>query len=41
MNYELEQQLLSFGEKVKVLEPAELRERIKERLAEAMRNYEE
>ena len=41
LNYELEQLLLSFGEKVKVLEPAELKERIKERLAGAMKNYEE
>ena len=41
LNYELEQQLLSFGEKVKVLEPAELKERIKERLAGAMKNCEE
>ena len=39
LNYELEQQLLSFGEKVKVLEPAELKERIKERLAGAITNY--
>ena len=41
LNYELEQQLLSFGEKVKVLEPGELKERIKERLTGAMKNYEE
>lgn len=39
LNYELEQQILSFGEKVKVLEPAELKERIKERLAGAITNY--
>ena len=39
LNYELEQQLLSFGEKVKVLEPAELKERIKQRLLEAANNY--
>jgi len=39
LNYELEQLLLSFGEKVKVLEPVELKERIKERLAGAITNY--
>ena len=39
LNYELEQQILSFGEKVKVLEPAELKERIKQRLMEAANNY--
>ena len=39
LNYELEQQILSFGEKVKVLEPVELKERIKERLTEATNNY--
>ena len=39
LNYELEQQILSFGEKVKVLEPEELKERIKERLAGAITNY--
>lgn len=39
LNYELEQLLLSFGEKVKVLEPAELKDRIKQRLTEAAKNY--
>ena len=39
LNYELEQLLLSFGEKVKVLEPVELRDRIKQRLTEAAKNY--
>jgi len=39
LNYELEQLLLSFGEKVKVLEPLELKERIKHRLSEAANNY--
>ena len=39
LNYELEQLLLSFGEKVKVLEPVELKERIKQRLTEAAKNY--
>ena len=39
LNYELEQQILSFGEKVKVLEPVELKERIKERLVGAITNY--
>lgn len=41
LNYELEQLLLSFGEKVKVLEPQELKERIKQRLTEAAGNYSE
>ena len=39
LNYELEQLLLSFGEKVKVLEPVELKDRIKQRLTEAANNY--
>ena len=39
LNYELEQLLLSFGEKVKVLEPQALKERIKHRLSEAANNY--
>jgi predicted DNA-binding transcriptional regulator YafY len=39
INYELEQLLLSFGEKVKVLEPVELKERIKQRLTDAANNY--
>ena len=39
LNYEMEQLLLSFGEKVKVLEPVELRDRIKKRLTEAAKNY--
>lgn len=39
LNYELEQLLLSFGEKVIVLEPVELKERIKQRLTEAAKNY--
>ena len=39
LNYELEQLLLSFGEKVKVLEPAELKDKIKQRLTEAAKNY--
>lgn len=32
LNYELESQLLSHGEKIEVIEPVELRERIKERI---------
>lgn len=39
LNYELEQLLLSFGEKVKVLEPVELKDKIKQRLTEAAKNY--
>ena len=38
-NYELEMTLLSFGEKVKVLSPTYLRERIKQRLAKAINEY--
>lgn len=39
LNYELEQQILSFGENMKVLEPMELKERMKQRLSEAVNNY--
>jgi predicted DNA-binding transcriptional regulator YafY len=39
LNYELEQLLLSFGEKVKVLFPDELREKIKERIRKSLENY--
>ena len=39
LNYELEQQLLSFGEKVKVLEPKELHDRIKERITQTLSLY--
>ncbi len=39
LNYELEQQILSFGENMKVLEPVELKERIKQRLGGAILNY--
>ena len=39
LNYELEQLLLSFGEKVKVLAPQELKDKIKQRLVEATNNY--
>ena len=41
LNYELEQQILSFGENMKVIEPVELKERIKKRLDNAILNYEE
>ena len=41
LNYELEQQILSFGENMKVIEPEELKERIKQRLEGAILNYEE
>ena len=41
LNYELEQLLLSFGEKVTVLAPQELKDKIKQRLAEAINNYSE
>ena len=39
LNYELEQQILSFGENMKVIEPVELKERMKQRLTEAANNY--
>ena len=39
INYELEQLLLSFGEKVKVLDPVELKDKIKQRITEAAKNY--
>ena len=36
VNYELEQELLQYGEKVIVVSPQELRERMRERLAKAV-----
>ena len=39
LNYELEQQILSFGENLKVIEPVELKDRIMQRLKEAINNY--
>jgi len=39
LNYELEQQILSFGENMQVIEPVELKERIKKRLGDAILNY--
>lgn len=39
LNYELEQQILYFGENIKVLAPLELQERIKQRLSAAINNY--
>lgn len=38
-NYELEEQILKQGERVKVIEPNWLRERLKERILEAIENY--
>jgi predicted DNA-binding transcriptional regulator YafY len=40
-NFELEQMILMFGERVKVLEPDELKERIQIRLKEAMNLYQD
>lgn len=40
LNYELEQQILSFGENMKVIEPETLRERMKQRLRDAIKLYE-
>ena len=37
VNYELEQELLQYGEKVIVVSPEELRERMRERLEKAVR----
>lgn len=39
-NYELEQLILSYGERMKVLSPSTLKETIKERLHSAAKNYE-
>lgn len=39
LNYELETLLLSFGEKVKVIAPAKLRDQLARRLGEASRKY--
>lgn len=39
-NYELEQMILSYGERMKVLSPYGLRERIRERLEKGIKNYE-
>ena len=39
LNYELEQKILSFGEKVKVLAPIELQERIRIRVSDCLKNY--
>ncbi len=38
-NFELEQLILSFGEKVEVLFPAHFREKIKERIRKSLENY--
>ncbi len=38
-NFELEQQILSFGESVQVLAPIELKNRITSRLQQALSNY--
>ena len=39
-NYELEQAILAFGEHARVLEPTSLRDRIKQRIADSLNNYE-
>ena len=39
INYELEEQILKQGEKVKVIEPLELKELIKNRIKSALENY--
>ena len=38
-NYELESVLLSFGESIEVMRPDSLREKLKERLQNAVKNY--
>ena len=40
LNYELEQQILYYGENMKVLEPAMLKQKIKQRLSDALNLYE-
>lgn len=40
-NFELIQQLLSFGERITVLEPASLREKIIDRIEENLKNYQQ
>jgi predicted DNA-binding transcriptional regulator YafY len=39
VNYELEEQILKHGQRVRVLEPKSLRKLIKNRLKEALANY--
>lgn len=39
LNYELEQKILSFGEKAEVLAPLELKERIKSRVSDCLKKY--
>lgn len=39
LNYELEQKILSFGQYVEVIYPISLRERIKDRLSQSLRQY--
>lgn len=39
LNYELEQKILSFGEKAKVLSPGDLQDRIKTRVTECLKKY--
>jgi predicted DNA-binding transcriptional regulator YafY len=39
-NFELEQSILSYGERVKVLEPLALQQKIAGRLGLALENYE-
>lgn len=41
INYELEQQILSFGENMKVIEPTELKNKIRHRIEESINNYTE
>jgi predicted DNA-binding transcriptional regulator YafY len=38
-NYELEKEILSFGQFVKVLEPLELKQKMKQRIADQLSNY--
>lgn len=40
LNYELEALILSRGESIKVIEPVKLRDKLKERIAQALKNYE-
>ena len=40
-NYELESLILSFGEKIKILSPDSLQKRVKNRLLDKVKNYNE
>jgi predicted DNA-binding transcriptional regulator YafY len=39
LNYELEREILGFGDSIVVMKPQRLRERIEKKLSEAVKNY--